>query len=303
MKKQFSLCLLLIPFFLFGQLNTKINIDHNYIWYNRTLLTISCKDCDYIPKIENAGEIIEENGLSLQLMHNGIKIIPNSYYGEDSNWMNEIIRCLRGHHEPQEEKLFYEVLKVIPDNSTMIELGSYWAYYSMWFQKDIRNAKNFLIEPNFDNLNLGKKHFEINNMNGFFFQALIGNRHSPNFAFYDNEVKKTFHIPIFSVDDFMEKQSIRRVNILHSDIQGAEYQMLIGSKNAISNKHIEFFFISTHSDMLHQRCINFLKKHHYYIIAEHTPTESYSGDGLIVASAKYHHELTNLKISKYRGSY
>ena len=46
-----------------------------------------------------------------QLMHNGSrKIILNSY--SDTQWLTDVIYGLKGHHEPQEEKCFYEVLKL-----------------------------------------------------------------------------------------------------------------------------------------------------------------------------------------------
>lgn len=41
-------------------------------------------------------------------MHNGVKVIAGGYYG---SWMTEIIRLLQGHHEPQEERVFYENIK------------------------------------------------------------------------------------------------------------------------------------------------------------------------------------------------
>ena len=44
----------------------------------------------------------------------------------------------KGVHEPQEEKAFLEVLNYVEKGSTMIELGSYWGFYSLWFNKKIK---------------------------------------------------------------------------------------------------------------------------------------------------------------------
>ena len=61
--------------------------------------------------------------------------------------MTNIIEILKGHHEPQEEFAFFQVLEQLRRNPSpwgnprMIELGSFWAYYSMWFLKEFR--KNF----------------------------------------------------------------------------------------------------------------------------------------------------------------
>ncbi|MGH7237078.1 MAG: hypothetical protein ACREGF_00910, partial [Candidatus Saccharimonadales bacterium] len=98
----------------------------------RVSMTISCRDSDYIPKIKNAGAITSRGGQQVQIMHNGLRVVVGGYHGE---WMSRIIRELKGHHEPQEEKVFHEILKQLDDSAVMIELGAFWSYYSIWFNK------------------------------------------------------------------------------------------------------------------------------------------------------------------------
>lgn len=114
---------------------------------DRAIKTINGDDADYIPKVPRAGEIFFDENIRYQLMHNGIKIYLNGYY--DAQWITDVIYGLKGHHEPQEEKCFYEVLKYMPNNAIMIELGSYWAYYSLWFALQIPGAKNYLGSVDF----------------------------------------------------------------------------------------------------------------------------------------------------------
>ena len=71
-------------------------------------------------------------------MHNGLRVLYGRYYG---SWVNEIISQLKGVHEPQEERVFYEVLKHIPAGATMVEAGCYWGYYSMWFARQVQDAR------------------------------------------------------------------------------------------------------------------------------------------------------------------
>ena len=76
-------------------------------------------------------------------LHNGNKVSisgENSYYGNFS----QILVMNRGVHEPLEEFCFQETLEKIMDvEPKMIELGSYWAHYSMWFMKKFpKAAKN-----------------------------------------------------------------------------------------------------------------------------------------------------------------
>ena len=66
----------------------------------RVLATVSCQDSDDIPKVPGAGQCRDHDGTRVQVMHNGVLVEQGGYHGA---WMSEIIRALRGHHEPQEE--------------------------------------------------------------------------------------------------------------------------------------------------------------------------------------------------------
>ena len=82
-----------------------------------------------IQKDPRAG-FIEEGFVYL---HNGLKVPLSgnyAYYGQFS-W---ILVINRGVHEPLEEFVFQEVLKRLPNSPLMIELGAYWAHYSMWLK-------------------------------------------------------------------------------------------------------------------------------------------------------------------------
>ena len=214
-------------------------------------------------------------------MHNGVLVLADGYYGE---FVTHIIEALKGHHEPQQEKVFYEVLQVVPSGATMLELGSYWAYYSLWFQKAVKGARNFMVEPAKAALECGRLNFQLNGMHGDFTLAKVGKTSSPQWqraASRDAEVE----VPTVCVRDFVRERGIRKVTLLHSDIQGFEYDMLQGCGELILGRQIEFIFISTHNLKLHFKCMKYLTRAGYTIIAEHTPKESYSDDGLIVAAA------------------
>ena len=255
----------------------------------RVNTTISCRDCDYIPKVDNAGEVVE----NFQIMHNGVKVMHEGYHGE---WMAKIIKELKGHHEPQEEKAFYEILKNVDPGGVMLELGCNWSYYSLWFNKSIKDAKNIMIEPTDKKLEVGKQNFKINNAQGYFEKAFIGSNSEINSKFIDWD-SRVYEINKLCIDDIVEKYNLEKIDILHSDIQGAEVEMLQGSVKSILENKIKFFVISTHGDNIHQYCKNFLEKYNFNIICEHTVSESYSADGLIVGSLD---KNDNIEISKRR---
>lgn len=264
------------------------NLNDRSYQMPRALFTIAGEDADCIPKIIGAGEIFNDGTTTYQLMHNGIKIILNSYY--DAQWLTDVILGLKGHHEPQEEKCFYEVLKYMPDNATMIELGSYWAYYSLWFSSQVKDAKNYLIEPDPKRLEIGKQNFQLNNKTGKFQRAFVG-------IVKDREPDIS-GAQWLSIDDFIDNEGIQHVNILHADIQGAESEMLQTTVRHLEK--IDYFFISTHQFQEdHLPCLSFFKKHGFIILAEHSCRESCSGDGLIVAKRPGVAGPDSISIKKY----
>lgn len=203
-------------------------------------------------------------------MHNGIKVLADLYYDQ---FNTEIVKRLRGHHEPQEEKAFYEVLKRIKDGGVMIELGAYWGYYSLWFHRAIQKATNYLIETVADNLQIGQRNFELNGFDGHFSRALIGKTE-----------KLSDDPPTITVDGFVRREGLERIAILHADIQGHEYEMLLGATDCLRNCRFQFVFISSHGFRVHAQCLGLLRRHGFHIICEHTPGESFAVDALIAAT-------------------
>lgn len=253
----------------------------------RVLIACRCRDCDYIPKVPGAGEVFEEGGVRYQLMHNGVKVVEDCYCGR---WMTEQIRLLDGHHEPQEEKVFNEVLKYVPPGATMVELGSNWAYYSLWFGRVVPGARALLVEPDPNNLEVGRRNFRLNSAEGRFLQYSVGREPLPPRPFPCESDGLEHPVPETSVDHLLASEGIERVDLLLADIQGAELSMLEGALQSIRGGKLRFLFLSTHhhtisqDPLTHQRCVEWLEAHGAHIIAAHNVTESFSGDGLIVAS-------------------
>ncbi len=256
----------------------------------RAQMTIACHDADELPRVKNAGSTTTIKGVKVQIMHNGLVVKKNGYQGE---WQAETIKTLKGVHEPQEEKVFSEVIKRLKGPATMMELGSWWSYYSMWFVKEVPNAKAICCEPDPTNLELGRANIALN---GFkeskeftFYAAAAGSRDGKVINF-TNEDGSQIKIPIRTVDSIIDEQKLARVDLLHLDIQGVELDALKGAQQSIKAGKIRFVFISTHhysisgDPLMHQKVLDLLRKHGGHIIASHTILESCSGDGLIVAS-------------------
>lgn len=238
----------------------------------RVKIARQCGDAAEIPKVPDAGNVIDlPDGGRAQIMHNGIRVRADEYYGE---FHTEIIQALSGHHEPQEEKVFHEVIKELPAGANMIELGAYWSYYSLWFRHAIRDARNLMVEPGEKQIEVGRRNFALNGAEGDFINATVGR--SPS---------KDCKPPMVTVDQLMAEKGWDTLELLHSDIQGAEHAMLYGALEAFTRRKVRFAFISTHGYRKHARCLGFLRRQNYRIIVEHTPEEGYSYDGLIVATS------------------
>ncbi|MBI1857015.1 FkbM family methyltransferase [Candidatus Saccharibacteria bacterium] len=256
----------------------------------RIEMTISCHDCDYIPKVKYAGNVEVCKGKEVQILHNGLKVISGGYHGD---WMKEIITKLNGHHEPQEEKLYYEVLKRLKGAPTILELGSFWSYYSLWLLYQFKNSRALACEPDPVNRKIGEANAAINGLADriTFIDSAAGNEDGKKIEFtLDSDPSQKKQSIIRSVDSLVKEKHIKKIDILHMDVQGVELNALQGAIESIKEDKVRFIFISTHhytfshDPMTHQKCKQFLLDNGAYIISSHNILESFSGDGLIVAS-------------------
>lgn len=167
----------------------------------------------------------------LVTLHNGHRVPlrgAGSYYGGFS----DILIYNRGVHEPLEEFAFQQMLPVLPAAPVMLELGAYWGHYSMWLKQARPGARVHLVEPEADCLEAGRANFARNGYDASFEQAFVGTGR-------------------FEVDRWMEAAGLERLDVLHSDIQGFEAEMLDGAAGTLGARRADYVFISTHSQALH----------------------------------------------------
>ena len=179
----------------------------------------------HIARIKRAGEIVDGHLVA----HNGLQVRPF-----DSCYM-ELLQANGGCHEPQEEFVFQEVLKHIPRRGCILELGAYWAFYSMWFAREVPEARCLLVEPRRRNLEVGQYNFARNGIHGEFFRSRVG-------------------YASLGVDRFLAARQLGYIDLLHADIQGSEFEMLGDARESLKSGKIGYIFIGTHSQELHYRC-------------------------------------------------
>jgi FkbM family methyltransferase len=254
-------------------------------WRARIEDVKAAPDNAHIPRVANAGALLD----GWITMHNGIEVGALGYYGAGN--LNMLMEN-KGVHEPQEERAFGDVLRHINQDGTMLELGAYWGFYSLWFKRTVRTSRCFLVEPDLGNLKSGEANFARNREDAIFEHAYVGG----------SSAVAPDGVPIVSVDTFCEDRAIQSVSILHADVQGAELEMLRGASEMLRKKKVDFIFVSTHSNELHSDCIDFLVSCGYEILAEADLDETYSYDGLIVAKSDRVAEPKRLEIHK-KGRY
>lgn len=235
---------------------------HRHKYYRKFRHIVSDPLNKVIPRVEGAGNLSNDGYV---ILYNGLKILPNSYCNDKAS---DIFYINQGIYEPQQQYAFIQIINKIKNscsNPIMMELGSYVGIYSMTFLQINTNGKCYCIEPDMDKLEVGKKHFIINDMidRGVFINDKIG--------LSDN-----------SVDKLITDNNIDKLNVLHSDIQGYEYEMLQGSVKSLSNKLIDYLFISTHNNIIHEQCVEFLKLYDYNVVVSLNIDKSYSDDGFIL---------------------
>ena len=252
----------------------------------RVLMTARCRDADAIPKVAEAGAVYTDiDGIRVQIMHNGLKVLADGYYG---SWMTELIRLCRGHHEPQEERVFHEVVSRLSSSSTMVELGGFWAYYSLWFLQLHPLRQALVLEPDPAHLAVGRKNALLNKLDPKFVAGFVGEKSAPPVPFQTEESGEVM-LPCWSVPKLLDEHGLAKIDILHCDTQGAELGVLEGSLPLFREGRINWVFVSTHAfqisgdPLTHQRCLSLLQQAGAVIEVEHDVHESFSGDGLIVA--------------------
>ncbi len=263
----------------------------------RIQMTVSCRDADDLPRVPGAGEVFEQDGVRVQRMFNGVLVEEGAYFGD---FNTPIIRGLRGVHEPQEEPVVHAILGRLVeerDAGTLsrrpfaIELGSFWAYYSIWFCQALPDAHVVAMEPDPAFLDVGRRNADLNHVADriTFVHGAVSDQKGA-IPFVAESDGQEYTVPAHDLASLMSTAGVDEVDVVFCDIQGFETPMLSQSAALLASGAVRFVVMSTHHSSIsgdpltHQKARSVIEGLGGHIIAEHTVSESFSGDGLIVAS-------------------
>ena len=211
-------------------------------------------------------------------MHDGTLVLADSYCGA---WMSRIIAGLHGHHEPQEELLFHALLAHVRPGTLVVELGAYWAFYTNWYLGAVPGSRAVCIEPEPAHLEIGRRNLALNGREAQLIRAVVGEVQRPA----GDDGLECLDMP--ALEERIEHEPIE---LLHMDVQGAEAGFIRSLRRSAAAERVRFLVVSTHhasisgSASTHDDCLEELRAQGAVILAEHSVAESFSGDGLIVAS-------------------
>lgn len=287
----------------------RLELLENQQQVTRVLTTLLCHDADDLPRVDRAGEVVEIDRVPMQVMHNGLVVEAGTYGGQ---WELEIIRSLRGVHEPQEEKVFDALIRRLAAEGggapRMLEFGSFWAYYSMWFVRELAGAAAVALEPDPHNLEVGRRNARANALEERieFVHGAIGPEPGEQFEIVNESDGKPTVVRQYDIDALLAHRAWDRADLVLVDVQGYETVLLELGRASLAAGRVRFLVVSTHhhaisaDPLTHQRVLATIVEAGGHIVAEHTVGESFSGDGLVVASFDPRDDDLVVEISRAR---
>jgi len=173
-------------------------------------------------------------------------------------------------YEDDVKKIF---LSKIKEGDIVIDVGANIGYFSLLAAKKIGSkGKIFAIEPMKQANNWLKKNLKLNDFkNVEVLEVAIGDKQgtmkmykkseSSEMIILDPTISKTDlimcgEINIKTIDNIISQKKIKKVNLLKIDVEGFEYEALLGCKESFKSNKIENIICEIHTTYLKNREID-----------------------------------------------
>jgi FkbM family methyltransferase len=148
-------------------------------------------------------------------------------------------RYFGSEYEPESFDLFK---KYINQGDVILDIGAHIGLYSVFFSKLTQNnGRVYSFEPNNESYLVLKQTLHLNNCENVITFPMAVSSKTEDLIFYSTGSGDAFGslvlrdntnkivLPAVSVDDFVEKQNLAKVNIIKIDVEGAELDALRGA--------------------------------------------------------------------------
>lgn len=179
---------------------------------------------------------------------------------------------LLGIYETPKMNLFKRTLK---PNMTVIDVGAHRGYFSFLAAKIIEDKGNiYSIEPALTNFSWLKKGVKINKYNSIkLFQLAISNKNGFLKLF---EGDKSGHhsltgdmghgstvVKVQKLDDFVEENNIKKVDLIKIDVEGADIEVIEGAKKLLQQENLKIVMDIHNIDR--EKLFNIFRENNYSI--------------------------------------
>lgn len=162
---------------------------------------------------------------------------------------------------PHEIRVSENFLRLAPANAVFYDIGSAVGWYSILLSKKCSKALAF--DPENSSILENARLNNVNNINYYpYFISGATNEKNRRYSLDNLIYNKKFPIP----------------DIVKMDIEGGEYQALLGAKRLFETTAPRLVLIETHSKEMFDKCLEFLKKFNYKIYNLGCPKVNAGGD-------------------------
>jgi FkbM family methyltransferase len=154
--------------------------------------------------------------------------------------------------------------KIITENMTIIDIGANIGYYALLESQLASKGHIFAIEPVLGNYTLLKKNIALNhctNISTYNFAIADADGYKEMYI-YDkcnwsaftkipgSTIIDTVRVPIFTLDKFVETHVPQHLHFIRMDVEGFEYEILIGSQKTLQKPGPLIFCIEIHPHLI-----------------------------------------------------
>lgn len=131
----------------------------------------------------------------------------------------------------------------IQPNDTIVDIGGHIGSFSIWAARQANNGQVFTYEPNSDNFKLlqeNKNLNQVSNLNIFNMavaeqageMTLFNSAHqNMGHSLYENHLPNKTVVKTTTIDEILETNKIKQVDLLKIDAEGAEYPILLNAQS------------------------------------------------------------------------